>query len=328
MKKASCLVVGMALLSSCGGSKLDQSIEKGKALVRVGDEKIHEGYLDLLQRVNPGVKAQLDAPMGKKRLVDNLVEQELLYQESVRRGLDKSPGVQEKADLYKRVVIAQSVLDDEVEKKAKKYYDENKEKEFERVKVSHIFFSGTPTMTPPAPGKTPTPPSEEDKKKAQADAEAKAKAAYDRLKKGDAWDVVVTEMSDDKGSAPRGGDMGYLSKGDKRIERMEYQPLVDKAFALKKDEYSEPIAAKDGWHIIKVTEEKQAQPYEEAMMQLKFKLRGEIKNTLMAELKQKNKIQYLDVSLAENPSAQPGALPMPAAQPQLEVKTVESKPAK
>src|SRR4030095_14198877 len=150
--------------SSSGSSKLDKSIEEGKALVKVGGQEIHEGYLSLLQRVNPGLKAQLDIPSGKKRLVDNLVEQELFYQESMKRGLEKNPVVQEKVDLYRRVIVAQSLLDDEVEKKAKDYYDKNKEKEFERIKVAHIFFSGLPKLPPPTPGKAPQPPSEADKK--------------------------------------------------------------------------------------------------------------------------------------------------------------------
>jgi peptidyl-prolyl cis-trans isomerase C len=304
------------ILCACGSggsSTIDKSIEEGKPLVRVGDEKIHEGYLNLLQRVNPGIKAQLDMPMGKKRLVDNLVEQELFYQESLHRGLDKKPGVMEKADLYRRVIIAQSLLDDEVDKKAKEYYDQNKNKEFERVKVSHIFFSSIPKLAPPQPGKPPTPPTEEDKKKASDEAEAKAKEAYSRLKKGDAWDKVVEEMSDDKGSVSRGGDMGYLTQGDRRIDRLDYKGIVDAAFSLAKGAYSEPIQAKDGWHIIEVTEDKAIQPYDDVAMQIKFRVRGETKSNLLNELKQKMKIQYLDVSLAESMPAMP--MPPPMAPP-------------
>jgi len=319
------------ILSACGSggsSSIDKSINQGKPLVRVGDEKIHEGYLNLLQRVNPGIKAQLDMPMGKKRLVDNLVEQELFYQESVKRGLDDKPAVIEKADLYRRVIIAQSLVDDEVEKKAKAYYDQNKDKEFERVKVAHIFFSSNPKPPPPVPGKPPTPPSEEDKKRTGTEAEAKAKQAHQRLKSGEPWDKVVQEMSDDKGSAGRGGDMGYLTKGDRRIERLDYKALVDTAFALAKGAYSEPIQAKDGWHIIQVTEEKKSQPFEEVAMQIKFKVRGETKNNLLNELKGKMKVQYLDVSLAESMPAMPMPPPVPPGAPSSPETKVETKSGK
>jgi len=326
----SILILGAAC-SSGGGSKLDKSIGEGKALVRVGGEEIHEGYLNLLQRVNPGLKAQLEIPSGKKRLVDNLVEQELFYQESQKRGLEKDPVVQEKVDLYRRVIVAQSLLDDEVDKKAKDYYDKNKEKEFERVKVAHIFFSAMPKLPPPTPGKAPTPPTEADKKKAEDAAEAKAKEAYGRLNQGDPWEVVVKDMSDDKATAPRGGEMGYLTRGDRRAERLEYQGLIDAAFTLPKGKYSEPIKAKDGWHIVQVLEDKEIQPYDDVAMSIKFKVRGETKAALVADLKQKTKVEYLDASLAESPPSLPmgpGALP-----PGLEMKTApqaqpaETKPA-
>jgi peptidyl-prolyl cis-trans isomerase C len=320
----------MALLvSSCGSkggsSRLDKSIEEGKPLVQVGDEKIHEGYLDLLQRINPGLKSQMDIPMGRKRLVDNLVEQELLYQESLKRGLEKNPQVKEKVALYRRVIVAQSLLDDEVEKKAKDYYDQNKEKEFERVKIAHIFFSGMPKIEPPMPGKPPPPPpSEAEKKKAEDAAGAKAKEAYDRLKKGESWDSVVTAMSDDKVSASRGGEMGYISRGDRRAERLEYQGIIDAAFSLAKGAFSEPIKAKDGWHIIQVIEEKKVQPYDEVAMAIKFKVRGEAKNSLLADLKKKMKVEYLDASLAE-PTSEASPIPPPPPPPS-ETKSTETKP--
>ncbi len=339
------LAVAASACGSRGSSSIDQAISKGKPLVRVGDEKINEGYLDLLQKINPGIKAQLENPMGKKRVLDNLIEQELLYQESVKRGVDKLPEVQDKAELYKRVIVAQSLIDTEVDKRAQDYYDKNKDKEFERVKVSQIFVSNQPAMPPPTPGKPPTPPSEEDKKKAEAAAAAKIKEAYEKLQKGESWDEVVKSMSDDKAGAAKGGDMGYLSKGDRRVERMDYQKLIDTAFTLPKGKYSEPIQAKDGWHIIEVTEDKKVQPFDEVSNQIKFKIRGETKNAVMADLKKNYKIQFLDVSLAESAPATPPPMPMgmmppgaagtaPAAPPppgapklSIDAKPAESAPA-
>lgn len=333
MSKKLIAVFALAALASACGSRssnnIDKAISEGKPLVRVGDEKIHEGYLDLLQKINPGIKAQLENPMGKKRVIDNLIEQELLYQESIRKGIDKLPEVKDKAELYTRVIIAQSLIDEEVNKRAKEYYNKNKDKEFERVKVSQIFISSQPQMQPPLPGKPPAPPSEEDKKKADAAAEAKAKEAYTKLKGGEAWDEVVKTMSDDKAGAARGGDMGYLSPGDKRMERLDYKTLIDTAFKLKTDQYSEPIKAKDGWHIIKVTEEKKVQPFEEVSNSIKFKIRGETKNAVMADLKKEYKIQFLDVSLTESAPAKPevGIQPVGAPKP-AESKAAESKAAK
>ncbi len=323
-KKLMAMLALPLLVAACGtkgSSNIDKALTQGKPLVRVGDEKIHEGYLDLLQKVNPGIKAQLENPMGKKKVLDNLVEQEMLYQKSVSEGIDKLPEVQDKAELYKRVIIAQALIDNEVDKRTKEYYEKNKNKEFERVKVSQIFISSQPPMPAPVPGKPPAPPSEDDKKKAEADAEAEAKAAYAKLKAGESWDEVAKTMSDDKAGAARGGDMGYLSQGDRRVERLDYQKLVETAFTLPKDKYSEPIKAKDGWHIIKVTEDKKVQPYEEVSNSIKFKIRGETKNAVMADLKKEYKVQYLDVSLAESA---PATLNLPTAPKLAEPKAPES----
>ncbi len=324
-------LVLLGMTACFGSSRVDQAMKEGKPLVRVGDEKIHEGYVDLIERVNPAIKAQMDNPMGKKRLLDNLIEQEMLYQESMSRGIEKLPLVKDKIDLYRRVVVAQSLIDDEVNKKAKAYYDANKEKEFDRVKVSQIFFSNMPKPTPPQPGKPMTPPSEAEKNRAAQEAEVQVKAAYEKLKGGEAWEKVVESYSADKNTAARVGDLGYLSRGDKRIERLDYQKLVDAAFSLPKDGFSEPIQAKDGWHIIRVTEERKIQPYADVENAIRMKLRGEVKNQLMADLKNKMKVQYLDVSLAESQPANPPInIQPPENKPVIvpESKPAESQPGK
>ncbi|MBF0492219.1 MAG: peptidylprolyl isomerase [Deltaproteobacteria bacterium] len=317
-RKASSLYLALATAAALGvvacnsSSSIDRYLSQGKALARVGNEKINEGYLLLLQKVNPGIKAQIETPQGKKRIVDNLIEQEMLYQESVSRGLDKQAAIQEKVDLYKRVMVAQSLLENELDKKTLDYYNQNKAKEFERIKVSHIFFASQPPAQNMTPGNPPPPPpSDEERKKAETEAEAKAKKAYDRLKAGEPWDTLVKDSSDDKMSAENGGDFGYITRGDRRIERLEYQGLVDAAFKMKKGEYSEPIKAKDGWHILKAIEEKEIQSFEEASNAIKLKMRGEVKGLVMADLKKKMKVEYLDTSLAD--STPSNGLPVPPA---------------
>ena len=114
IRKIFLFVFSIFFLVACqSGSDIDKSISEGKPLVRVGGEKIHEGYLELIKRVNPGIAAQLEAPGGKKRILDNIIEQEMLYQESVDRGVDKLPKVQEKIALFKRAIIAQALMDEE-----------------------------------------------------------------------------------------------------------------------------------------------------------------------------------------------------------------------
>lgn len=302
-------------LASCGHSggsmnatALNDQINKGKDLASLGDAKVHEGYLELLARVNPNIEGQLKTPAGKKRLVDSLLEQELLFTEGQKRGIDKLPQVQEKAALYQRVIFAQAILDDEVEKKSKEYYGANKDKEFARVEAAHILIRIAPP--PPVMGKDGkpigTPPNME-----ALDAEAlkKAKEAKAKLDAGTPWQEVVDTYSDDKATKAKGGEIGQLSRGDRRVSRLDWNALVEAAFKMKAGEVSEPIKAKDGYHIVKLLKEATVAPFEEVANSIKFKLRSQVKNELLASLTKGKATDYKDEELKNASQAPaPGAM--------------------
>lgn len=302
-------------LAACGGGKsagsgsLESDLGKGKALAELGPVDINEGYLEVLSRVNPNISAQIKSPAGKKRLIDSLLEQELLYKESINRGIPSKPEVQEKAALYERVIYAQAVLDDAVDKKSKEYYDQNKDKEFSRVKVAHILLKTTPT--PVSPGDKGKAPAQPDAKALEAEALKKAQEAKAKLAGGEAWEAVVTEYSDDRGTKTRGGEIGLLSRGDRRGDRLGWNDMIEKSFTLKAGEISDPILAKDGYHIIKILEVAQVAPYEEVQNTIKFKLRSQVKNELMAQLTKGKATEYKDESLKAL-----GAAPAAPAAPQ------------
>jgi len=68
-----------------------------------------------------------------------------------------------------------------------------------------------------------------------------------RLKGGADFARLAMEVSQDPGSAKKGGDLGYFGRG-KMI------PEFDRAvFKLKEGELSEPVKTEFGYHIIKLT---------------------------------------------------------------------------
>lgn len=68
----------------------------------------------------------------------------------------------------------------------------------------------------------------------------------ERLKKGESFANLARELSTDKGSAKRGGDLGLFGRG------MMVKNFEDAAFRLKKGELTqEPIKTEFGYHIIK-----------------------------------------------------------------------------
>ncbi|QJC80688.1 SurA N-terminal domain-containing protein [Pseudomonas umsongensis] len=80
--------------------------------------------------------------------------------------------------------------------------------------------------------------------------EAQAKAKIDeiqaRLNKGEQFEALAKEFSQDPGSANNGGDLGFAGPG-------VYDPAFEKAlYSLAKDQVSEPVRTDFGFHLIKL----------------------------------------------------------------------------
>jgi len=168
--------------------------------------------------------------------------------------------------------------DSVTEADAKKFYDANT-KDFtnpDLVKASHILFRTAPDATAAQ----------------QKVAENKAKAAIVRVNKGEAFDKLASELSEEPGAAQRGGDLGYFPK-DKMVPE-----FADAAFAQKVGTASvTPVKTKFGYHVIKVTDKKPAGT--ESFDDVKPKLiqflqaqkRRDIFKGVMQELRQAAKIE-------------------------------------
>ncbi len=78
-------------------------------------------------------------------------------------------------------------------------------------------------------------------------ARSKAEELVRRLRSGESFAELAREHSGDPGSAQEGGDLGTFGKG---VMEPEFETV---AFALAKDEISDPVRTEFGFHIIKVT---------------------------------------------------------------------------
>ncbi|MPZ08097.1 MAG: peptidylprolyl isomerase [Nitrososphaeraceae archaeon] len=68
----------------------------------------------------------------------------------------------------------------------------------------------------------------------------------ERIKKGESFADLAREVSIDRGSGKRGGDLGLFGRGQM------VKPFEEAAFKLKKGELSlEPVRTQFGYHIIK-----------------------------------------------------------------------------
>ena len=74
---------------------------------------------------------------------------------------------------------------------------------------------------------------------------SEALMVLDRLKNGESFTNLAKELSIDKASGKREGDLGFFRKG------MMVKQFEDVAFRLEKGQISEPVKTEFGYHIIK-----------------------------------------------------------------------------
>ncbi|VVN20447.1 Peptidyl-prolyl cis-trans isomerase D [Pseudomonas fluorescens] len=83
-------------------------------------------------------------------------------------------------------------------------------------------------------------------KVSEAQAKAKIEDIQARLAKGEQFEALAKEFSQDPGSANNGGDLGFAGPG-------VYDPDFETAlYALKQDQVSVPVRSSFGWHLIKL----------------------------------------------------------------------------
>ena len=91
---------------------------------------------------------------------------------------------------------------------------------------------------------------------AQAAAKVRADSIYDVLKAGADFADMARRLSQDPGSAQQGGQLPWIQKGQTIPE------FESTAFALQPGQMSEPVLTAVGYHIIKMNDRKQFEPYE------------------------------------------------------------------
>ena len=128
--------------------------------------------------------------------------------------------------------------------------------------------------------------------------EDQAKDIVKRIKAGEDFAKLATELSKDPGSGQQGGDLGFFTK-----ERMVPE-FSAAAFALAPGQVSEPVKSQFGYHVIKLVDkrEKPVPTYDEVKDQIEqFMYRKNQQETINA-LRETGKIERIDPPAA--PAAQ------------------------
>lgn len=186
--------------------------------------------------------------------------------ENIRTGLQQS-----------RWMKSQVKTTDVTDEQAKTFYESNI-KEFEQpqtVKASHILFMVDPDAS-----------ADVVKQKEEAAAKAAERAAA-----GEDFTKLAKELSEEPGASESGGDLGFFPK-----DRMVPE-FAEVAFAQKVGDISKPVKTQFGWHVIKVTDKKEAgtvpfdQVKEQVVSYLKSTSQREAVQAVLNKLKESAKIE-------------------------------------
>jgi len=260
------------LIAACGQDR------DNKVLARVNHTKITA--VDLEKEIDQlpfHSRAPLMSGQGQERLLEEMIKRELLVQEAERRKLDLKPEIKARLEESRRSILLNALLTQEIldkvkvtESEVRAYFDKHREElETSEVHLKQIFLK--------------------DPKEAEE--------IHARLLKKEGFEELARQYSADKISRAKGGDLGFLSRGQmpSQLERV--------AFSLKPQEISSIIKTPKGYHILKLVERKKTvslnyeevkdrlQPYAQAEKQ-RERLEGWIK-----ELRSASKVKVYQARL-------------------------------
>jgi peptidyl-prolyl cis-trans isomerase C len=246
------------------------------------------GVAILAGRLDAAVKSSVEtqaSPLALKpdevarirlSLLQELIDRELLYQKSVAEGLTPSQGEIDSAVAEARSpfgadeeweshlkrqgiesaqfeeLINQSLCIDKLvrtevmenlkitDEQVERYYQDHPEemRHAERVRARHILLRFPEGADPGQ----------------KAEVRGRAEKALARARSGEDFAELARELSEDPGSARRGGDLDFFGRGQM------VPPFEEAAFGLDVGAMSDLVESEFGYHVIQVTDRQESRP--------------------------------------------------------------------
>lgn len=220
---------------SSSGSSLDRA-RKGVEDVIATVDGAPIGAADLRQQAsrNPPADGKSHTEAERKALADDLVEEEVLFQEALKKGLYHDSKVRKiLVNLLLREEVYSQVRNDSLtDEELQAYYQEHLE-DFvtpEKVQVRRILFR-----------------IREDRDDAAT--KAAAMQVYAELRKDPRLFSELASKHSDGPYKRRGGDLGFVSREGKPGVDAE---VIEKAFGMQVDGIAAPFLANNAYHILQL----------------------------------------------------------------------------
>ena len=242
-------------------------------------------------------KQEIIKQLGSEEKFNEILKQNNVSQKRIKEDLANEVKIHKLVEATSDVKVS--------DKEVKDFYNQNKERFNypERVKASHILIEANPEFI-----KKSIIDADKDGKLSAADIDKKVKEEMDKkmalaqdvraqaLKDPKKFADLAKKYSDDKGSAQKGGDLGYFPR-----EAM-VKEFSDVAFSIKPDTISEIVVTRFGNHIILVEDRSAAglAPFEQVQGEIKAYMEQDKKISALQKLfdglKSNAKIEFNDPS--------------------------------
>ena len=235
--------------------------------LEITDEDVQAAMDDL----GPTMPQQLEGAQRDAYALDFLIDMKLVAKKAAADNLGVGPEIVRKMNYYKDKLMMESLLTQvaktgSTEAAMRAVYDEaaKNQKSEPEASARHILV--------------PT--------------ENEAKDVLKRVKAGEDFAKLATELSKDPGS--QGGDLGWFTK-DKMVPE-----FAEAAFKLEKGQVSEPVKSQFGWHIIKLEDKrtKEFPPFEAVKDQVARYVVQKAQTDLILQLRQSAKIEKTEAPAA------------------------------
>jgi parvulin-like peptidyl-prolyl isomerase len=225
----------------------ERELETGMGEIRKRFARAPEGGQLPADKAEAAFRAELKKEGVTMEEFRERIRKQLMVQKLVQETIKaraKMPGDAETKAYFDRISLvlkdgeaAAKDLDDEAKQDLLAVAGKFREITAERLRLRHILLKLKEDASP------------EEKKAAQEKALAIRKDLDGALD----FDGAVEKYSEDKESAARAGDLGYVVKG------MLPPEAEEAAFKLQVGENSQPVETKFGWHILRLEEKRAAQ---------------------------------------------------------------------
>lgn len=294
------LVVGTALIAGCNQEKAADTgsatapaattvapqVDKADAVAVVNGQYIAKSTLAALEKEI--AERSHGQTFPKEKLIEELVQRELLVQDATQKQLDKSPELIAQLEAAKKALLTQADLQNFI--KANPVTDAELKAEYDskvgaekgiEFKARHILVK----------------------------TEAEAKKLIAELDKGGDFAKLANKNSLDAKESQNGGDLGWFSAAQM------VAPFSEAVAALEKGKYSkEPVKTQFGFHIILKEDSRPITPppLEAVKEQLTPFLQRKKVQGMIESLRKQAKVEILVPLTEEKPKAEAAA---PAEQP-------------